>query len=40
MADDEHMMIWARRFISWCPCVGIRAGRFICFMFTLESCCE
>jgi len=40
MASGEHMMIWAGRFISWCSRVGIRAGRFICSVFTLKSCCE
>jgi len=40
MAGGEHMMIWAARFISWYSRLGIRAGRFVCFMLTLERCCE
>jgi len=40
MAGGEHVMIWAGRFISWCSRVGIRARRFVCFVLTLESCCE
>jgi len=36
MASDEHVMIWAGRFISWCS----RVGKFVCFVLTLESCCE
>jgi len=35
MTGDEHVMIWAGRFISWYSRVGIWAGRFVCFVFTL-----
>jgi len=40
MDDGEHVMIWARRFISWYSRVGIRVGRFICFVLTLDRCYE
>jgi len=39
MDGGEHVMIWARRFISSYSRVGIRAGRFVCFTLTLEGCC-
>jgi len=38
MDGGEHVMIWARRFISWYSRVGIWARRFICFVLTLERC--
>jgi len=40
MTGDEHVMIWARRFISWYSRAGIRARRFVCSVLTLERCCE
>jgi len=40
MDGGEHVMIWAGRFISWYSHVGIRTGRFVCFVLTLERCCE
>jgi len=40
MGGGEHMMIWAGRFISCYSRVGIRTGRFVCSVLTLERCCE
>jgi len=40
MTSGEHMIIWAERFILWCFCVRIRAGRFIFFVLTPEDCYE
>jgi len=40
MDGGEHVMIWAGNFISWYSRVGIQARRFICFVLTLERCCE
>jgi len=40
MDGGEHVMIWARRFITWYSRVRIRAGRFVCSVLTLERCCE
>jgi len=40
MDGGEHVMIWAGRFLSWYSRVEIRAGRFVCFVLTLERCCE
>jgi len=40
MDGGEHVMIWAGRFKSWYSRVGIRAGRFVCSVLTLERCCE
>jgi len=40
MVDDEHVMIWAGRFISWYSRVGIQTARFVCSVLTFEICCE
>jgi len=40
MNGDEHVIIWAGRFILWCSRVRIQMGRFVCSVLTLESCCE
>jgi len=38
MDGGEHVMIWAGRFISSYCRVGIRAGRFVSSVLTLERC--